>query len=70
MLNKRRGAGHEAAYPPQGDFLVDGRYLFEVGGAGKSFTQIKDVPDSYIAADDIETGTGDKIPLWLFGFLY
>lgn len=70
MLNQLRAAGHEVAYPPQGDFLVDGRYLFEVGGAGKGFTQIKDVPDSYIAADDIETGTGDKIPLWLFGFLY
>jgi predicted AAA+ superfamily ATPase len=53
-----------------GDFLVKERYVFEVGGKNKSFNQIKDVPDSYIAADDIEIGYGNKIPLWLFGFLY
>ena len=53
-----------------GDFLVDGKYLFEIDGSGKGFRQIKAVPDSYVAADDIETGIGNKIPLWLFGFLY
>lgn len=61
---------HEVAYPKEGDIIVDGRYLFEVGGARKSFQQIKDIPDSFIAADDIEFGIGNKIPLWLFGFLY
>lgn len=30
----------------------------------------RDLPDSFIAADEIETGFGNKIPLWLFGFLY
>lgn len=62
--------GHEVAYPKDGDLLVDNRYLFEVGGARKSFQQIKDIPDSFVAADDIEFGIGNKIPLWLFGFLY
>lgn len=61
---------HETAYPKEGDLLVDRRYLFEVGGARKSFAQIKDIPDSFIAADDIPIGLGNKIPLWLFGFLY
>ena len=70
MLNQLRSAGHEVTYPQQGDFLVDSRYLFEVGGAGKGFSQIKDIPDSFVAADDVETGYGNKIPLWLFGFLY
>ena len=70
MLNQLRAAGHEVTYPQQGDFLVDGRHLFEVGGKGKGFGQIRDLPDSYVAADDIETGFGNKIPLWLFGFLY
>ena len=70
MLNQLRSAGHEVTYPQQGDFLVDGRYLFEVGGAGKGFSQIKDLPDSFVAADDVEAGYGNKIPLWLFGFLY
>lgn len=61
---------HEVAYPKNGDLLVDGRYIFEVGGSKKGFNQIKDMPDSFVAADDIEFGYGNKIPLWLFGFLY
>ncbi len=70
FLNQLRGSGHDVKYPPQGDFKVDGRWLFEVGGSGKGFDQIKDMPDSFVVADDIETGFGNKIPLWLFGFLY
>jgi len=54
----------------QGDFLVNDRYTFEVGGKNKSFKQIKDIENSYVASDDIEVGFGNKIPLWLFGFLY
>jgi len=53
-----------------GDFLIDNRYTVEVGGKNKSFDQIKDIPNSFVAADDIEVGFGNKIPLWLFGFLY
>ncbi|MSN96414.1 ATP-binding protein [Campylobacter sp. FMV-PI01] len=53
-----------------GDFIVDDKFIFEIGGAKKSFNQIKDIPNSYIVADDIEIGSGNKIPLWLFGFLY
>ncbi|PHS56752.1 MAG: AAA family ATPase [Sulfurimonas sp.] len=53
-----------------GDFLVKDKYTFEIGGKNKSFKQIKDIPNSYIVSDDIEIGFGNKIPLWLFGFLY
>lgn len=56
--------------PRQGDFMADGRYIFEVGGSGKTFDQIADLPDSYLAVDGIETGSGARIPLWMFGFLY
>lgn len=56
--------------PKQGDFMVDGKYLFEVGGAGKTFEQIADLPNSYLAVDDTETSSGYRIPLWMFGFLY
>ena len=56
--------------PPKGDFLVDGKLLFEVGGKNKTFEQIADVENSFIAADDIETGYKNKIPLWMFGILY
>jgi len=57
-------------FPSRGDSLVDGKYLFEIGGEKKSFDQIKDVPNSYLAVDGIEVGRGCRIPLWLFGFLY
>jgi hypothetical protein len=29
--------------PKTGDFFVDGKYLFEVGGKNKAFDQIKDL---------------------------
>lgn len=61
---------HEVHYPEKGDFLVDRQYVFEVGGRNKKSTQVKDLPESYLAAADIEIGVGNQIPLWLFGFLY
>ena len=54
----------------QGDFLVENRYLFEVGGKNKKFTQIKDIELSYVVSDDLVIGDKNKIPLYLFGFLY
>ncbi len=54
----------------EGDFLVDEKYLFEVGGKEKGYKQIKDMANSYVVADAIEVGYGNKIPLYLFGFLY
>ena len=62
--------GHKVGYPLKGDLLVDNRYLFEVGGSGKGFSQIANLPDSFIAADDMEFAFGNKIPIWMFGFLY
>ncbi|MCK9302668.1 MAG: AAA family ATPase [Bacteroidales bacterium] len=56
--------------PKIGDFLVDEKYLFEVGGKGKTFTQIADIKHSFLAIDDIEIGNGNRIPLWMFGLLY
>lgn len=56
--------------PPKGDFLINNKYLVEVGSKNKTFKQIKDIPNSFVVADDIEIGSGNKIPLWLFGFLY
>ena len=64
------GAVSDLLIPKQGDFLADGRYVFEVGGPHKTFDQIAGLPDSYLAIDDIETGNGNRIPLWLFGCLY
>ena len=61
---------HKVTYPKTGDFLVDEKYMFEVGGKSKSQKQIAGIENSFIAADDIEYGFRNKIPLWLFGFLY
>jgi len=60
----------DVSIPNKGDFLIDDKYIFEIGGKNKSFKQIKDLPNSFVVADDIEIGFGNKIPLWLFGFLY
>lgn len=64
------GAVTDLLIPKQGNFLADGRYIFEVGGPQKTFDQIAGLPDSYLAIDDIEIGNGNRIPLWLFGCLY
>ena len=66
----RRQRTYELKELSLGDFVIDDRYLFEVGGEKKWFTQIKDICESYVVSDNIETGTGNRIPLWLFGFLY
>ena len=61
---------HQVVYPSQGDFWVDGKYLYEIGDRKKSFSQIKDIPNSFLAVDNTEIGHGNRIPLWCFGFLY
>lgn len=53
-----------------GDLRVDGQYIFEIGGADKSYEQIAGKPNSFILADDIEYPNGNKLPLWIIGFLY
>jgi hypothetical protein len=57
-------------YPKTGDFLVNDKYIFEVGGKNKSKKQISGIENSFILADNIEIGFGEKIPIWLMGFLY
>ncbi len=61
---------HSLNYPKYGDFIINDTYTFEVGGRGKTNRQIKAVKESFIVSDNIEIGTLNKIPLWLFGFLY
>ncbi len=56
------GAVSTLTMPKRGDFMADGKYLFEVGGSRKTFDQIADLPNSYLALDDIETGSGCRIP--------
>ena len=69
FLNQIRNAGYKVQLAEKGDFLVN-TYTFEVGGRSKTIKQIADLPKAYIVADDIELGFGNRLPLWLFGFLY
>jgi len=61
---------HIIEYPKSGDFIVDKKFVFEVGGKGKTGKQINTIKSSYIIADNIEIGFQNKIPIWLLGFLY
>jgi uncharacterized protein len=59
------GAIHKIKASDKAGFWVDEKYRFTVGGR-KTEPEEK----TFAAADMIETGKGNKIPLWLFGFLY
>lgn len=61
---------HLVEYTEQGDFVVDGKFLFEIGGKNKTTKQIKKIKNSFVVADNLEYGSNNSIPLWLFGFLY
>jgi hypothetical protein len=70
FLNQLRNSGYNLTLPHEGDFLIEEKYLFEIGGKNKTNHQIKNHTNSFIASDSIEYGIYNKIPLWLFGFLY
>lgn len=63
-------ANHKISMPQKGDLLVDGKYLFEVGGRNKGYRQIANIDNSYVVSDNIDLGFENKIPLWIFGMLY
>ena len=70
FFHSQMTVGHDVKTPQKGDFLVNDRYLFEVGGKSKTFDQIKNVPDSFLAIDETEVGFANRIPLWMFGLIY
>ena len=69
FMNQLKNAGHEINLPLKGDFYIDDKYTFEIGGKGKSTKQLNGVDYSFIAVDDMEAGINNKIPLWMFGLL-
>jgi predicted AAA+ superfamily ATPase len=70
FFNTQLNIEHQLRLPKTGDFLVDEKYTFEIGGKNKTSKQVKDIQNSYVVLDDIENGIFNQIPLWLFGFLY
>ena len=68
--NQLNAAGNEVLLSPKGDFLVNRKYTVEVGGPSKTFKQIRNIEHSYLAVDNTPIGDVNRIPLWLFGFIY
>jgi len=64
------GSEHEITFAQQGDFIVDDEYTFEIGGENKTKKQLKGLSKAYTVVDELTIGSQDRIPLWLFGFLY
>jgi len=61
---------HQIHLPKQGDFVVNGKYTFEIGGKGKGHKQLGDLPNAWVVKDDTELPVLRTIPLWMFGLLY
>jgi len=61
---------HELFLAEKGDFLIDRKHTFEIGGKGKNTKQISGLKNAYIVRDDMEVGALNIIPLYLFGMLY
>jgi predicted AAA+ superfamily ATPase len=61
---------HKVQLPKQGDFIIDDKYTFEVGGKSKGQKQIEGIENAWIVKDDIELPMLKTIPLWMFGLLY
>ena len=60
------GYQHQIKSSTRADFQIDDQIHFSIGE--KSNAPAED--DFYAATDMIEVGSGNVIPLWLFGFLY
>jgi predicted AAA+ superfamily ATPase len=69
VLNQLLNAGLNVSSPAEGDFFAEGLTI-EVGGKGKNRNQVMHLDNFLIASDNLETGWGNKAPVWLFGFLY
>jgi hypothetical protein len=69
LFNQLINANLPVTLSEAGDFYTQLTHI-EVGERNKSGKQVNQEANYLIAADDIETGYGNRIPLWLFGFLY
>ncbi|MDD4108635.1 MAG: AAA family ATPase, partial [Prolixibacteraceae bacterium] len=70
FFESQLNVSYQLKLPSKGDFIVNNKYTFEIGGKNKSNHQIKDLNNAWLVLDDIENGIFNRIPLWLFGFLY
>jgi len=66
FLNQVMGS-KKLYYSDKADFIDSKGKLFEVGGKEKKSSYSTDI---FLAIDDVTAGFRNRIPLWLFGFLY
>lgn len=70
FFNNQLRVGHDLTNHDKADFVVDDKFVFEIGGKSKQQHQIADSNNAYIVKDDIEVGYTNVLPLWAFGLLY
>jgi uncharacterized protein len=70
FFQSQMAVNHSLKISRSGDFIINDKFIFEIGGKNKSQHQIRDLNNAYLVLDDIENGVFNQIPLWLFGFLY
>jgi uncharacterized protein len=70
FYNQLFNAGFTVNTNRRADFSVSNKYSFEIGGRDKKKTQIHDLENAFIVKDDVAYGTGNIIPLWMFGMIY
>jgi hypothetical protein len=70
FINQMKNSGKKINISGTSDFLINDKYTFEIGGKNKGQKQIRNTKNAFVVRDDIETGTGKTIPLWLFGMMY
>ena len=63
-------AKYRLNYTNTGDFIVNSKWTFEIGGKNKTRKQLEGVEDSFRVIDHTEFPISDALPLWIFGFLY
>jgi len=69
LFASQLGSQHDLRLPPLGDFIIDDQYTFEIGGQGKKENQPRGIDNGYSVYDNITIGSGNHIPLWLFGMI-
>jgi len=70
FVNQLTMSKNSLKYSHKGDFVINDKYTFEIGGKGKGFKQIANIKNSFVVVDDIKYSFNNKLPLWLFGLLY
>lgn len=61
---------HEIHLAEKGDFIINKKYTFEIGGKNKPTKQIKSIENSFVVRDEMDVGGLNMIPLYVFEFMY